>query len=208
MASELQINSFPELLAVKTIRLQIALPTDSYTSPPPKLTIGGNLLSLLLLNDVGSARLRESDVDPMSPKTPAPQYQLIDRKKRKGKIVEDYSRDRAAQANTKTLTLLLKPASPSPSNTGSARSFQRDNERGTKVLRYSGLLFPAHGPSGMILHHSPFCSEVAHRYTDVRPDHRVCTRAGTYGSGSASLSWLFVLHRILYSIQRTATDQP
>ena len=45
---------------------------------------------------VGSARLRESDIDSISPKTPAPQYQPIDRKKRKGKIVEDYSRDRAA----------------------------------------------------------------------------------------------------------------
>ena len=33
---------------------------------------------------------------PISPKTPAPQYQPIDRKKRNGKRVEDYSRDRAA----------------------------------------------------------------------------------------------------------------
>ena len=30
------------------------------------------------------------------PKTPAPQYQPIDRKNRKGKRVEDNSRDRAA----------------------------------------------------------------------------------------------------------------
>ena len=37
----------------------------------------------------------ESDIHTISPKTPAPQYQRIDRKKRKGKI-EDYSRDRAA----------------------------------------------------------------------------------------------------------------
>ena len=51
---------------------------------------------LLLLKEVGSARLRESYIDPIIPKTPAPQYQPIDRKKRKGKIVEDYSRDRAA----------------------------------------------------------------------------------------------------------------
>ena len=51
---------------------------------------------LLLLKKVGSARLRESDIHPISPKTLAPQYQLIDRKKRKGKNVEDYSRDRAA----------------------------------------------------------------------------------------------------------------
>ena len=35
---------------------------------------------------VGSARLRESDLHPISPKTPAPQHQLIDRKKRNGKI--------------------------------------------------------------------------------------------------------------------------
>ena len=54
------------------------------------------LLLSLLLKKVGSARLREIDVHPINPKTPAPQYQPIDRKKRKGKRVEDYSRDRAA----------------------------------------------------------------------------------------------------------------
>ena len=54
------------------------------------------ILLLLLLKTVGSARLRESDVHPISPKTPAPHYQPIDRKKRKGKRVEDYSRDKAA----------------------------------------------------------------------------------------------------------------
>ena len=43
------------------------------------------LLLLLLLKKVGSARLRESDVHPISPKTSDPQYQPIDRKKRKGK---------------------------------------------------------------------------------------------------------------------------
>ena len=51
---------------------------------------------LLLLKKVGSERLRESGIHPVSPKTPAPQYQPIDRKKRKGKKLEDYSRDRAA----------------------------------------------------------------------------------------------------------------
>ena len=40
---------------------------------------------LLLLKKVGSARLRESGIHPISLKTPAPQYQPIDRKKRKGK---------------------------------------------------------------------------------------------------------------------------
>ena len=53
-------------------------------------------LLLLLLKKVGSARLGESDIHHISPKTPAPQYQPIDRKKRKGKRVEEYSRDRAA----------------------------------------------------------------------------------------------------------------
>ena len=56
----------------------------------------GHYLVLLLLKKVSSARLRESDIHPISPKAPAPQYQPIDRKKRKGKTVEDYSRDRAA----------------------------------------------------------------------------------------------------------------
>ena len=49
-----------------------------------------------MLKKVGSARLRESATHPISPKTPAPQYQPIDRKKRKGKIVEDFSSDGAA----------------------------------------------------------------------------------------------------------------
>ena len=47
------------------------------------------LLLLLLLKKVGSARLRESGIHPISPKTPAPQYHSIDRTKRKGKRVED-----------------------------------------------------------------------------------------------------------------------
>ena len=54
------------------------------------------ILLLLLLKKVGSARLRERGIHLLSPKTPAPQYQPIDRKKRKEKKVEDYSRDRAA----------------------------------------------------------------------------------------------------------------
>ena len=76
------------------------------------------LLLLLLLKKVGSAWLRESDIHRISPKTPSPQYKPIDRKKGRGKIVEDYSRDRVAYANTKALALLLKPARPTPSNTG------------------------------------------------------------------------------------------
>ena len=54
------------------------------------------LLLLLLFKNVGSARLRQSDIHPISAKTAGPQYQPIDWKKRKGKLVEDYSTDRAA----------------------------------------------------------------------------------------------------------------
>ena len=60
------------------------------------INLGHTVLLILLLKKVSSARLGESDIHPISSKTPAPQYQHIDRKKRKRKIVEDHSRDRAA----------------------------------------------------------------------------------------------------------------
>ena len=85
--------------------------------------------------------MRESDAHPISPKTPAPQYQPIDRKKRKGKRVEYYCRDRAAEANKEALVLLLKPASPTPSKTGLERSFQKDTEKGINVLLYCKVLY-------------------------------------------------------------------
>ena len=56
-------------------------------------------------------------------------------KEEEDKIVGD-TKERADHANRKALALLLKPASPTESNTGSQSSFQRDTERGTKVLRY------------------------------------------------------------------------
>ena len=67
---------------------------DCFKYPGSQVVADGGFL--LLLKKVGSARLRESDVQLISPKTPAPQYQPIDRKKRKGKRVEDYTRGRAA----------------------------------------------------------------------------------------------------------------
>ena len=54
------------------------------------------LLLLLLLKKLGIERLRESGIHHISPKNSAPQYQPINRKKRKGKRLEDYSRDRSA----------------------------------------------------------------------------------------------------------------
>ena len=43
------------------------------------------LLLLLLLKKIGNARPGEGDCHPISPKTPAPHYQPIEEKKRKGK---------------------------------------------------------------------------------------------------------------------------
>ena len=54
------------------------------------------IIIIIIIKNVSSARLGDSDIHPISPKTPGTQYQPIDRKKRKGKRVEDYSRDRAA----------------------------------------------------------------------------------------------------------------
>ena len=46
---------------------------------------------------------RESDLHPIIPNTPAPQYQPKGRKKRNGKIVEYNSRDRAYYTNAKII---------------------------------------------------------------------------------------------------------
>ena len=51
-----------------------------YCSPICGSAADCHLLLLLLLKKAGSARLRESDIHPISPKTSAPQYQPIDRK--------------------------------------------------------------------------------------------------------------------------------
>ena len=49
--------------------------------------------------------------------------------------------ERAAEVNKKVLALLLKPASPTPSNTCMvSKLFHRDTENRIKVLRYSEVL--------------------------------------------------------------------
>ena len=83
----------------------------------------------------------------------------------------------------------MKPTSPTPSNTGSARSFQRDTERGIKVLRYC-----------MVLQRG--CTVV---YQCATRAHQTCT--GTYSPGRAPLRGWIGLHLILYSIHSTATDR-
>lgn len=60
---------------------------------------------------------RESVSHPISPKTPAPQYQPIETTTRKGKQYKR-KREQTAWANKKALAPLLEPTSPTVSNTG------------------------------------------------------------------------------------------
>ena len=89
------LATYPGKNTVKAIRSTIQAIVNAPVSHWHNTQGMYTILLLLLLKKVGSARLRESDVHPISPKTPAPQCQPIARKKRKGKRVEDYSRDRA-----------------------------------------------------------------------------------------------------------------
>ena len=76
---------------------------------------------------------------PYQSEDPSPTLPTYRGKEEKGKIVEDKKGERN-EANKKALDLLLKPANRTPSNTGSNRLFQRDTERGIKVMRYCEVL--------------------------------------------------------------------
>ena len=49
--------------------------TADVMAPPSSSNNDNNNNIIILLKEVSSARLRESDIHPISPKTPAPQYQ-------------------------------------------------------------------------------------------------------------------------------------
>ena len=84
----------------------------------------------------------------------------------------------------------LKHASPTPSNTGSARSFQGDWERVIKVLRYCEVLQQGGAEVNR-------CATRTQRIT--------CT--ATYGPGRAPLRGYIGLHLIFNSIYSTATGR-
>ena len=83
----------------------------------------------------------EREIYTLSVETPQPHNANlpIKRNKEKWKTEED-AMGRTAYDNKKALALLLKPTNPTPSNTGSERSFHRVTERTIKVLRYSEVL--------------------------------------------------------------------
>ena len=78
------------------------------------------ILLLLLLIGVRCARQRESE-NTLSVQRPQP-HTTNPWKEEKDKTV-GYKKERADHANRKAVALLLKPASPTPLNTASLRSF-------------------------------------------------------------------------------------
>ena len=74
----------------------------------------------------GQERVRTLSVQRPHPHTTNPW------KEAKYKIV-GVKKERADHTNRKAFALLFKPDSPTLSNTGSLRLFQRDTERGTKL---------------------------------------------------------------------------
>ena len=77
----------------------------------------------------GQERVRTLSVQRPQPHTTNPW------KEEKDKIV-GVKKEKADHANRKALALLLKPTSPTPSNTGSIRLFQRDTERARGAQRF------------------------------------------------------------------------
>ena len=84
----------------------------------------------------------------------------------------------------------LKPASPTPSNAGSSRSFQTDTDWRIKVLRYCEVL---HQGGAWVYR----CA--------TRAPH--VTRTGTYCPSRTPLRESVGLHLFLYSIHSIATDR-
>ena len=76
---------------------------------------------------------------PYQSEDPSPTLPTYRGKEEKRKIVED-KKGESNQTNKKALDLLLTPANPTPSCTGSTRSFQRETTRRIKVLRYCEVL--------------------------------------------------------------------
>ena len=94
------------------------------------------LLLFIIKKKIGNAR---PGLPPYQSEDPSPTQPTYRGKEEKGKIVED-KKEESNQANKKALDLVLKLANPTPSNMGSTRAFQRDTERGIKVLRYCEVL--------------------------------------------------------------------
>ena len=76
---------------------------------------------------------------PHQSKDPSPTIPTHRMKEENGKTVGD-KKGASSHANKKALALLVKPASPTPSNTESPTSFRRETDRTIKLLRYCEVL--------------------------------------------------------------------
>ena len=104
----------------------------------PSTLVHENKIIIIIKNDwqCKAVRVRLTLYQSEDPSPTLPAYRG---KEDNGKKVED-KRGESNYAKKKALGLLLKPANPTPSNTGSTRLFQRDTERRIKVLRYCEVL--------------------------------------------------------------------
>ena len=120
-----------------------------------------------------------SDLQSISPKTTAPQYQRIGRKKRKGNIVEDNN-----GKNSYGTQKCVRPAIVSHQ----VHTIQyRVNKKGPSVLR---------GSAARRVISIPMCNQST-----------ACTCTGTFDTGITSYSGCIETHLILYSTHSTATDK-
>ena len=97
------------------------------------------LIIIIIIKKDRQCKAGRGRLTPYQSEHPSPTLPTIRGKEEKGKIVEEKKGERN-YAKKKAFDLLLKPANPTPSNTGSTRSFQRDTERGIKVMRYCEVL--------------------------------------------------------------------
>ena len=110
---------------------------------------------LLLLKKIGNASQGEGDWHPISPKTPAPYYQPIEEKKRKGKKLKT-KKERATRPTKRHWTCSWNPPIPHHRIRGQpdrSREILRGDLKSCGTARY--------------------CNGEAHKYTDVRSKHRV-----------------------------------
>ena len=104
---------------------------------------------------------------------PSPTIPTNRMKEAKWKTEEDENGAKL-QARYKAFALLLKPASPTPSNTGSPRSFRRDTDNGIKVLPYYEVL--QRGGASPMCNQSIACNSHCHirpRFSIIKSVHLV-----------------------------------
>ena len=86
------------------------------------------IIFIVIIKNGQQCKAKRERFTPYLSKDPSHTLSPYRKKKEKQKTVKE-KKGPAASADKKALTLLLRPASHTPSITGSARSFQRDTEK-------------------------------------------------------------------------------